>query len=89
VSGREIGWDFVRSSYSSVAALAVVALQDLLNLGSEGRFNTPGTSQGNWTWRYRPAQLRALREGASGYLRELATLYGREAKPKPTEPAKK
>jgi 4-alpha-glucanotransferase len=89
VSGREIGWDFIRSAYSSVGTLAVVALQDLLNLGSEGRFNTPGTSQGNWTWRYRPAQLRALRDGASGYLRELACLYGREAKPKPVESAKK
>lgn len=85
VSGREIGWDFVRSAYSSVATLAVVALQDLLNLGSEGRFNTPGTAQGNWAWRYRPAQLRALREGASSYLRELASLYGREAKRKPVE----
>ncbi|HTO02437.1 MAG TPA: 4-alpha-glucanotransferase, partial [Opitutus sp.] len=65
VSGREIGWDFVRSVYSSVATLGVIPLQDLLTLGSAGRFNTPGTSQGNWTWRYRPAQLNALREGAS------------------------
>jgi 4-alpha-glucanotransferase len=83
VSGREIGWDFIRSAYASVGTLAVVPLQDLLNLGSEGRFNTPGTSQGNWSWRYRPAQLTALREGASGYLRELANLYGREA-PQPS-----
>lgn len=88
VSGREIGWDFVRSSYSSVGALAVIPLQDLLNLGSEGRFNTPGTSQGNWTWRYRSTQLHALREGASGYLRELATLYGREAHLKPSQTEK-
>lgn len=81
VSGREIGWDFVRSVYSSVATLGVIPLQDLLTLGSAGRFNTPGTSQGNWTWRYRPAQLNALRDGASSYLRELANLYGREAPP--------
>ncbi|MEO6005475.1 MAG: 4-alpha-glucanotransferase [Opitutus sp.] len=79
ISGREIGWDFVRSSYSSVCNLAVVPLQDLLTLGSIARFNTPGTSQGNWTWRYRPEQLRTLRDGASVYLRELAHLYGREA----------
>lgn len=78
VSGREIGWDFVRSAYASVCKLAVIPLQDLFTLGSEARFNTPGTSQGNWTWRYRPEQLQSLRDGASGYLRELATLYGRE-----------
>ena len=32
-------------------AWAVVPLQDLLHLGDEARFNTPGTSQGNWSWR--------------------------------------
>lgn len=78
VSGREIGWDFIRSAYASVCNLAVIPLQDLLTLGSEGRFNTPGTPQGNWTWRYRPEQLRALQDGGASYLRELAALYGRD-----------
>jgi 4-alpha-glucanotransferase len=82
VSGREIGWDFIRSAYSGVPALAVIPLQDLLTLGSTARFNTPGTSQGNWTWRYRAEQLKTLREGAATYLRELAALYGREASKK-------
>lgn len=78
VSGREIGWDFVRTAYASPCNLAVIPLQDLFTLGSEGRFNTPGTSHGgNWTWRYRPEQLKSLREGASNYLRELGGLYGR------------
>lgn len=78
VSGREIGWDLIRSAYASVCTLAVIPMQDLLTLGSEARFNTPGTSQGNWSWRYRPEQLQALRDGGSVYLRELANLYGRE-----------
>jgi len=78
VSGQEVGWDFLRSAYASVANLAVFPLQDLLSLGSAARFNTPGKSQGNWTWRYRPEQLQALRAGAAPYLRELATLYGRD-----------
>ncbi|HVU25284.1 MAG TPA: 4-alpha-glucanotransferase [Opitutus sp.] len=80
VSGREIGWDFVRAAYASVANLAIIPLQDLLSLGSEGRLNRPGTAQGNWTWRYPSAQLRSLREGAGAYLRELAELYGRDGK---------
>lgn len=78
ISGQEIGWDLLRSAYASVANLAVVPLQDLLSLGSEGRFNTPGKSQGNWTWRFRAEHLRTLREGSSRYLRDLAGLYGRD-----------
>ena len=81
VSGQEVGWDFVRSAYQSVANLAVIPLQDLLSLDSKARFNTPGKAQGNWSWRYRPEQLRTLREQSSGYLRELAALYGRDEQP--------
>lgn len=82
VDGREIGWDFVRAAYASVANLSVVTLQDLLSLGSEARFNTPGRPQGNWTWRYRSEQLRALGDTAGPYLRDLAILYGRDRTPR-------
>ncbi|MEO5960775.1 MAG: 4-alpha-glucanotransferase, partial [Opitutaceae bacterium] len=78
VAGKEVGWDFVRVAYQSVCNLAVLPLQDLMSLGSEARFNTPGKAQGNWTWRYRAEQLRALRGNAAPYLRELAALYGRD-----------
>jgi 4-alpha-glucanotransferase len=60
-----------------VANLAVIPLQDLFGLGPEGRFNTPGRSQGNWTWRFRDEHLRSLRENAGSYLREIGALYGR------------
>jgi 4-alpha-glucanotransferase len=36
----------------SRAALAILPLQDVLGLGSEARMNTPGTANGNWTWRF-------------------------------------
>ena len=81
VSGHEVAWDFIRASYSSVANLAVIPLQDLLSLGSEARFNTPGKSQGNWTWRYRHEQLAALRQNSAAFLRELAELSGRDGLP--------
>lgn len=86
VSGREIGWDFIRAAYGSVCNLAVVPLQDMLTLGSEARLNTPGTSQGNWSWRYTAEQLRGLKDGASPYLLELAHLYGRVDPKKPPTP---
>ena len=45
----------------SRAALAVLPLQDLLEFGSEARMNTPGTADGNWSWRFQwddlPADL--------------------------------
>jgi 4-alpha-glucanotransferase len=83
VSGEDIAWDFVRAAYGAVANLAVIPLSDLLALGSEGRFNTPGRSQGNWAWRYGEGQLRQLGEKSGRYLRELAALYGRERPLKP------
>lgn len=77
ISGDEISWDFVRVAYASVANLAVIPLQDLMGLGSSARFNTPGTNQGNWSWRYSPDQLRNLHEHSAAYLRDLGALYGR------------
>jgi len=77
VSGVEIGWDFVRAAYGAVSRLAVIPFGDLLNLGSEGRFNTPGRPEGNWQWRYRAEQLDVLGGATAAYLRDLAGLHGR------------
>ena len=41
----------LRLAWSSVAALAIAPLQDILNLGKEARMNQPGSAQGNWSWR--------------------------------------
>ena len=43
--------------WDSDAALAFTTVQDLLELGSEARFNTPGTATGNWNWRVRASAL--------------------------------
>jgi 4-alpha-glucanotransferase len=49
----------IRAALGSVAQLAVIPLQDLLGLGSEARFNTPGTEQGNWLWQLPQGALTA------------------------------
>jgi 4-alpha-glucanotransferase len=36
-----------------------VPLQDLLGLDSTARFNTPGTTRGNWQWRVPQGALSA------------------------------
>ena len=47
----EVARELIRLAWSSRAALAIVPLQDLLNLGAEGRMNLPGRAEGNWRWR--------------------------------------
>lgn len=42
----------IRQALGSIAALAIVPLQDILGLGSEARLNVPGNvSSNNWCWR--------------------------------------
>ena len=54
-------------AWSSVAALAIAPLQDVLNLGKGARMNQPGSAQGNWRWRVSdemlsPSALQSLRD---------------------------
>ena len=70
----DLHWAAIRAAYESVAALAMVPMQDLLGLGSEHRMNTPGTlGPPNWGWRFdwdmvgpEPARVLALMAAASG-----------------------
>ena len=55
-------------AWSSMAALAISPLQDLLNLGAESRMNVPGRAGGNWRWRI---QEDMLADRAFDWLREL------------------
>ena len=47
----EAAWELLRLAWSSVAALAMAPLQDVLNLGAEARMNVPGRAEGDWRWR--------------------------------------
>lgn len=55
--GHEIHWDLIRLALSSVADMAILPLQDILGLDTASRMNRPGTSSGNWEWRYVPEWL--------------------------------
>jgi 4-alpha-glucanotransferase len=50
--GSEAAPALIRLAWSSIAALAITPLQDLLNLGAEARMNVPGRAGGNWRWRW-------------------------------------
>lgn len=64
----------IREALRSVGQLAVIPAQDLLALGSEARLNTPGTVQGNWSWRL-PAG--ALTPELAAHFAQLNRMYGR------------
>jgi 4-alpha-glucanotransferase len=72
--GSEIARDLIRLALSSTANTAIVPLQDVLDLGSEARMNTPGAPESNWVWRVRADQLDPEHADC---LAELTTTYGR------------
>ncbi|MDZ7378917.1 MAG: 4-alpha-glucanotransferase [candidate division KSB1 bacterium] len=79
--GLDIAWDLIRAAWASVANTAMTTVQDLLRLGSEARFNFPGTTgPPNWCWRLHAG---ALNDTLAAQLYALTEIYGRTA-PSPT-----
>ncbi len=50
-------WALIRAAATSVARLCLIPMQDVLQLGSEARMNTPAQPEGNWSWRCAPDAL--------------------------------
>jgi len=71
---EDMPWPMIRCALASVARMAIIPMQDVLMLGSKYRMNTPGTTTGNWRWRFDWEQMPA---GASERLRHYTQLYGR------------
>ncbi len=51
IKEEDAAWVIIRAALRSVAELAVIPMQDILNLGSEARLNAPSTFGDNWKWR--------------------------------------
>lgn len=73
----EAAWELIRLAWSSKAGLAMVPLQDVLNLGVEGRMNVPGTADGNWRWR---CTEEMVAPSVLDRLRDLTAASGRRAR---------
>ncbi len=76
-----LGWStlpmpcaLVHAVLSSSANLAIIPMQDILLLGSSDRMNTPGTTEGNWRWRFSWNQLT---EENAGRFAHFVALFGR------------
>ncbi|OIP72326.1 MAG: 4-alpha-glucanotransferase [Oscillatoriales cyanobacterium CG2_30_40_61] len=70
-----INWVMIRLALSSLASLAIIPLQDVLDLGHDSRMNDPSHNDGNWRWRYQSSEL--LTQELSDRLLKLNQLYSR------------
>jgi 4-alpha-glucanotransferase len=50
--GTQFHRDMAELALRAPAKWAVLPMQDVLGLGGEARMNMPGTTQGNWGWRF-------------------------------------
>ncbi|MGL6199347.1 MAG: 4-alpha-glucanotransferase [Lachnospiraceae bacterium] len=70
----EISWAFISLAQSSVAKLCVIPIQDYLDMGEEGRINTPATLGDNWIWRLGKEKISS---DLVRRIRQITRLYGR------------
>ncbi len=71
-------WPMIRAIAGSVAKVAIVPAQDLFELGSEARMNTPSVAAGNWSWR---APEGGWTAGLAARLAEIAEVTDRDNDP--------
>lgn len=65
---------FIKAAFASIAKMAVIPMNDILNLDSSARINTPSTIGGNWIWRIKKQDLNVE---TANYLKQLTYLYNR------------
>lgn len=75
--GSQSAWPVIRATLATASRLAVIPMQDLLDLPAAATLNRPGTTDGNWQWRFTRAQLAALARRKTPTLRHWIELYDR------------
>ncbi len=70
----EIPRRMIQAAYMSIADAVIIQMQDVLELGTEARMNTPSTIGANWQWR---ARLEQIDHNDAAWLRKYAGIYGR------------
>ena len=74
-SGDDIVWDLIRGALSSVSDYAIIPMQDILNLDTESRMNTPSTlKEENWSWRMSNTDMTDF---TAARLKGMIEIYGR------------
>jgi len=75
----DAGWKYMHRSLmeaapASVAGMAVIPMQDLLELDGRSRMNKPGTIEGNWEWKF---EWRMLKRRQKNLLKKMTKKYNR------------
>ncbi len=73
-SKLDMPWPMMWKVLASPSDLAILQMQDLLELDGDHRMNTPGTTEGNWKWRFNWNQVDP---GLAAKLRHRIAMYGR------------
>jgi 4-alpha-glucanotransferase len=77
LNGSKSAWPVIRAALATVSRLAVIPVQDLLDLPAAATLNRPGTTEGNWQWRFTADELGSLRRDHAAKLRQWIELYDR------------
>jgi 4-alpha-glucanotransferase len=77
LGGARSAWPVIRAALATPSRLAVIPMQDLLDLPASATLNRPGTNEGNWQWRFTAAELSSLSGEKSAKLCHWIKLYDR------------
>ena len=80
---NDIHWKFIRAAFASVAALAVIPVQDVMGLDSDCRMNIPSKPGGNWSWRLNRGSLTPELAAKLALLTEVTDREPTDKPPKP------
>lgn len=82
----DIHKDLIYLALSSICRYAIIPLQDVLGFGNDCKMNSPGSKEGNWSWR---CAARFLHDDIASWLKSESELFGRNIEPqKPQQPTK-
>ncbi len=73
----DIAWQSMAVAMQTTSQITIAPMQDILRLGTRGRFNRPGRRRGNWGWRLRTDQVSPV---VAKQLRRLTAQFGRTSK---------
>jgi 4-alpha-glucanotransferase len=80
ISGEQSAvWPLIRAAAESVADSCIFPLQDVLELGSDARMNTPAEANDNWSWRVAKGAVRSEHSEQLAALTELTDRDGVES----------
>ncbi|MBK9991618.1 MAG: 4-alpha-glucanotransferase [Verrucomicrobia bacterium] len=77
LNGSCSAWPMIRAAFATPSRLAVIPMQDLLDLPASATLNRPGTTEGNWQWRFTTHELDELAGERTTTLKQWIDLYDR------------